>query len=586
MAAGRVTVLAWPRAWIVGLVAVVALGGCAPASTPGPGSRPGPADAAPATSSGRTLVLAGRAEIPSLASKPLRAFGLASSATVRLFSAGLTLRDGRGESLPYLAESLPQLNTDSWRLLPDGRMETTYRLRADITWHDGTPLSAEDWVFALQVYSVPEFGHASSPPVGLMEGVEAPDARTLVIRWKQPYVQAGALESAGATAAPSFPALPRHVLAEAFAQGNSEAFIGHPYWSTEFVGLGPFRLDRWERGSFLEAVAFPGHALGRPKIDRLRMLFIPDFNAVLANLLSGEAHMSVEDSIRFQQGQVLRREWGQGNAGTVLAYPQFWRWTYPQLRAELAQPQALRDVRVRRALAHAIDRQALSEALFEGEATIAETSIPPTSALFSETDRVAVKQPYDPRRTEQLMGDTGWVKGADGIWSQAGQRFGTDLAVIQSPQNENEMAIMAAGWRQLGFDIREVVWPAALSSDAALRNQHPGLATTSGPAGEATLVEHRTRDMPTAQNRWTGANRGGWSNEEYDRSADALLTALDRPERQRLLVQMVRVFTEDVAVYSLYFAPTITAFVAGLSGPQPAVPESTVAWNIHEWEFR
>jgi peptide/nickel transport system substrate-binding protein len=294
----------------------------------------------------------------------------------------------------------------------------------------------------------------------------------------------------------------------------------------------------------------------------------------------------VEESIRIQQGQVLRREWGPRNGGTVLAYPQFWRWTYAQQRAEFAQTAALRDVRVRKALAHALDRQTLADALFEGEGTLAETSIPPTASSFGELDRAAVKYPFDVRRAEQLMGEAGWAKGPDGVWAQAGQRFATDLSVLQSPQNENEMSVMADGWRQAGFEIREVVWPAAVSSDAVLRNQQPGLSTTSGPAGESTLIEHRTLDLPTPQNRWTGSNRGGWSNPEYDRAADVLPTTLDRAERMRVLTQMVRVFTDDAAVFSLYFAPTITAFVAGLSGPQPAVPESTVAWNIHEWEFR
>jgi len=505
---------------------------------------------------------------------------------VRLFNAGLALRNGRGESLPFLAESLPQLNTDSWRLLPDGRMETTYRLRPNLVWHDGVPLSAQDWVFAFQVYSVPEFGQASSAPVGLMESVDAPDESTVFIRWKQPYVDAGVLESAGETGGPSFPALPRHILSVPFAQGANEAFISHPYWSTEFVGLGPYKLDQWALGSFLEGTAFDRHVLGRSKIDRVRIVFIPDFNAVLASLLAGEAHMDIDDSIRFEQGQVLRREWGPRNGGTVLAYPQFWRWTYAQQRAEFARLQAFRDARVRKALAHSLDRQALSDALFEGEGTLAETSIPPTAAYFDEIDRAAVKYPFDVRRADQLMVEAGWAKGADGTWAQAEQRFTTDLYVQQSPQNEKEMTIMAAGWRQAGFDIREVVWAASLASDAELRNQEPGLSTSSGPAGEATLVEFRTVQLPTPQNRWKGTNRGGWSNADYDRLADVLPTTLDRAERLRLLSQMVRVFTDDAAVLSLYFAPSITAFVAGLTGPQPAVPGATVAWNVEQWEFR
>lgn len=60
---------------------------------------------------------------------------------------------------------------------------------------------------------------------------------------------------------------------------------------------------------------------------------------------------------------------------------------------------------------------------------------------------------------------------------------------------------------------------------------------------------------------------------------------LARPERAAILVQMARVFTEDAAVISLYFNPTTTAFTAGLKGPRPAVPEGTMAWNVHEWEW-
>ena len=105
----------------------------APSGVPSAGQSPG-------TRPSRTLVMAGRSEIPSLQSKPIRSFGLTSGTTVRLFNAGLSLRDAQGNYQPYLAEALPQLNTDSRQVFPDGRMQTTYRLRPNLVWHDGTPL--------------------------------------------------------------------------------------------------------------------------------------------------------------------------------------------------------------------------------------------------------------------------------------------------------------------------------------------------------------------------------------------------------------------------------------------------------------
>jgi ABC-type transport system substrate-binding protein len=61
--------------------------------------------------------------------------------TKRVFNAALTLTDAKGQPQPYLATALPQLNTDSWRVSSDGRMDTTYRLRPGLTWHDGSPWS-------------------------------------------------------------------------------------------------------------------------------------------------------------------------------------------------------------------------------------------------------------------------------------------------------------------------------------------------------------------------------------------------------------------------------------------------------------
>src|SRR4029453_6518630 len=86
----------------------------------------------------RTLVVAHRYEPNTLAAKMLQSNG--PLRTTRLFNATLALIDAAGAAQPYLAESLPQLNTDAWRVFPDGRMETTYRLRPNLTWQDGTPL--------------------------------------------------------------------------------------------------------------------------------------------------------------------------------------------------------------------------------------------------------------------------------------------------------------------------------------------------------------------------------------------------------------------------------------------------------------
>src|SRR4051812_46693269 len=116
---------------LVSVILAVLVVGCAPAQ-----ERQAPAASSDQPPQRRTLVVAHRYEPLTLAPKIVAPNGPLT--TARLFNASLALFDDKGLARPYLAEALPQLNTDTWRVLPDGRMETTYRLHENLTWHDGT----------------------------------------------------------------------------------------------------------------------------------------------------------------------------------------------------------------------------------------------------------------------------------------------------------------------------------------------------------------------------------------------------------------------------------------------------------------
>jgi ABC-type transport system substrate-binding protein len=136
----------------------------------------------------KTLVIAIRYE-PSDLSPKIISQG-ATEGVKRPYNAFLGLMDGAGLAQPYLAEVLPELNTPSWQLFPDGRMETVHRLRPNLTWHDGAPLTADDFVFAWQVYSAPGSRVFTAKPQDLIDEVVASDARTILIRHPYPLAVA------------------------------------------------------------------------------------------------------------------------------------------------------------------------------------------------------------------------------------------------------------------------------------------------------------------------------------------------------------------------------------------------------------
>ncbi len=501
----------------------------------------------------------------------------------RMFNADLTLPDDKGTPGPYLAEALPQLNTSTWSVTPDGRMETTWKLKPNLFWHDGIPLSAQDFVFAAEVYRIPEFGAGGSRLIRALGEVAAPDDRTLVIHWRQPYPNADDL-----TGTDGLPPLPRQILEMPFQQLDSNAFANSAFWTREYVGLGPYHMETWEPGSYFQGVGFDQHVLGRPKINRIKVLFITDVNTALANLLAGEVDMVVDNAINLQQAVALKNDWEMRGAGTVLFSSLTWQATAFQLRPELVNPSALLDVRVRKALAHRVDKQTLSESVYGGVIATSDFLASPLSKWGPAIERSVQKYPYDLRRGEELMNEAGFAKASDGFFTSLSEgRFKAELKTADSPDWVAEMQIMANDWRKAAFDIQEAVLPAALSIDPASRVTFPAMFTSISGQGEGTLVSYTTAQIPRVENNWRGgSNRGGWSSAEYDRLYEAFTNTLDPNERGAQVAQMAKIFTDELPMISLLFLAVPYAYTPALYGMIQVAPEGLISGNIHEWELR
>ncbi len=190
-----------------------------------------------------------------------------------------------------------------------------------------------------------------------------------------------------------------------------DTFLGNTFWTLQYIGVGPYKLERWEPGNFIEGSAFDGHALGRPKIDRFISRPVPDENTAMTNLLAGSADIGLDNALRFEHGIELQRQWG-AERGTVLMDAGTRHWIFIQFRPDLLKTTALGDVRVRRALAHATDRDPINQALFEGQGFMSEQWIPPKAPYYDDAERVANKYPFDLRRAEQLLTEAGLTKDA------------------------------------------------------------------------------------------------------------------------------------------------------------------------------
>jgi len=566
---------------LLGLALV--LGACVPA-TPGRSSDQGQTVAA---NESRTFRMVTRQEPVDLSGG-----GGASRHRIplRVFAAGLSSLDSHEAPYPVLAESLPRLNTDTWKVFPDGRMEAIYRLRPGLQWHDGAPLTAPDFAFSFRAtkaeatWGTPVLGvDDARTPAKWMDEIVALDSQTLVIRWPQAYPAAGNL---------AFPPLPRHLLEAWLDRNDSDAYHGLDYWTTAYVGAGPFRLASWERGAFIEGAAFEGYALGRPKIDRIVLTFSEKPTTTVARLLADDVDMAVAQAIGFQETSVLKQEWVPRTQGRLLFNPNAVRHVQIQARPAYADPAVMLDVRVRRALLHAIDRPALAEAMVDERGMTADAMLPQVVPFYADVDRAITKYPFDIRRTEQLMAETGFAKGADGFFvSSTGGRFSPQLMGVNEGQDAQDTTIVADSLKRAGIDVQLYLYPVVLrraSDSDEFKGSFPAMNTNSTSVTPPLLGldEWDSPTIGTPQNNWKGHNRIGWSTPEYDHLLERFNATLDKKEGDGLLVRMLTILSNELPVLPLYSTFFVDAHVGSLHGPEVASPSSSLYYNIHQWEWQ
>jgi peptide/nickel transport system substrate-binding protein len=226
--------------------------GCAPARE-GPGSRLGPGDAEAnrASASARPLQI-GLFQEPGILGGKFGGGGTGIADYEFLFGARLVHYDHLGNPVAVLSREVPSLDKGTWRLIDDGRMETTHRLRQGATWHDGLPFTAQDVTFTWQTIMNPELPAENREPEKFIDAIQALDDLTFMVHWKEPYIFANAWDLVPT---------PRHIL-EPLAQRDPQAFANAGYWTRDWVGLGPYRLMDWVQGSHLKGQAFRNYVLG------------------------------------------------------------------------------------------------------------------------------------------------------------------------------------------------------------------------------------------------------------------------------------------------------------------------------------
>jgi len=426
-----------------------------------------------------------------------------------------------------------------------------------------------------QVAIAPDVPYRSRAVATQIDSIEPGNSQSVAIRWKSFYVGAGRLSTRDLFL------LPRHRLEETFVN-DRQTFVNSAYWSTDFIGVGPYRIARWEPGQGVQLEIFDGFYGDRPRIQSITFKSIPDISTGIANILAGEVDVWLGSSLGSETILFLKEQYEARGGGRVITYPR------QIFEIRLApEDQRVADVRVRKALYHGMDRDAIVRDLFVGLVQVADIYVIPGTSGWEEIERGITRYPFDPTRAAALLGEVGWRRDADGLLrNDRGETFNLPFSTTTAnKEREALQAVVADMWKAVGFDVVIQNAPLSVQNDASYRFATTDLSGISADF-EANMPRIDGRNLRTAQSP-RGANVWGYSNREVDGLIDDWYRTPDRSRQIGIEAAVMHRISEDLPILTINYRFEAITAARGVNGvpSRTATASATNGWNVERWEL-
>lgn len=482
----------------------------------------------------------------------------ASDQIANLISAPVFRYDDKGDYVPEMATVVPTLQNGG--ISRDGKTVTLH-LRRGMQWSDGAPLDARDVRFTWQAVMNPRNDTRLRSGWDDITAIDLPDRFTAVVHLREPYAAILGIFALGGA---GYPPLPAHLLA-GLPDLNHAAFNEHP------ISSGPYVLARWNHGASLEFDANPRYWRGRPAIAHIEYRIIPNADTLFNALRTHEVDVDV-DSITETQIAQLPTLTGFTTQKRLVA-------NYRHITFNTRKP-ALHDVRVRRAIAEAVDWDRMNQTVFHGYNERATSDIMPTSWAAPRIP----PYPYDPDDARRLLAQAGWLTGPGGIRRKDGAPLAIDISTTPSkPANVQAEVLMQQELRGVGIDLRVKNYPESLlfAQDGPLYGGRYDLSLT---------IDTNAPD-PDNEGVWSGAfipphggNTTFLDDPVITQTSHAAARTFDRTKRKALYAREEARIHELVPAVFLYWQIAYAAYNSDLKDYRAAEYLSS-NWNAWQWHF-
>lgn len=489
----------------------------------------------------------------------------------------------------HLCVEIPTRENGLVKILEEGgrkKLLATWKIKPEAVWSDGTPVTAKDFKFTWQV------GLDNNVSVGERESYQRvediipdeKDPKTFVMKFKEVRYDYYYLSS--------FYVMPSHIEEPIYKKHKSQlgayeknsAFVADP----TRLGLanGPYMVKEVKLGSHVTFVKNPKW-YGKPAaIETITVKLIPNTQTLEANLISGTIDMINELGLSFDQAIALENRLKGDPALSKEFKVQFEdSIVYEHIELNMENP-ILKDLQVRKALMHSLDRQKLVDALFQNKQKVAHTFVHPRDVFFSDQ---VTRYDYDPAKAGKMLDEAGWKMGARGYREKNGQKLSLNIMTTAGNKSRELVQVfLQEQLKKVGVELTVNNVPArVLFGEITPKRQFPALvmfAQTSTPENVPASVMH-SRQIPTKENGYGGQNYGAWKNKRVDEILDQAPSELDPAQRKALMAEQQKIFSEDLPHFPLYMRADVVVLPAKLKGYRMTghlvLPSS---W-AEEWSF-
>jgi len=505
---------------------------------------------------------------------------------MKLVLLGMASVDPDGNIYPVLAAEIPTVENGGVAVDEEaGTMEVTWKMRDDVYWADGQPLTADDVVFTWNALSDPDTG-IWSPGSDYTDDVEKIDDYTFVVRYNTIYpnyeTQFGGEQIA---------IWPAHYC---------DAEQGFVSWDCNRNPLssGPYILQEWVQGDHITLVRNPNYFVaGQPYIDRVIIRIVPEQPVRKTMLVRGDADLNFwldepsMDDIK-------------DDPNVALVFAPSDRWVMRLIPNQAAKGYIdpvehphpfFSDVRVRQAMRMAIDVDTLVTEIFLGYSDPVWTEFFRPPYVCDNIPRPA----YDPEGAKALLEEAGWIDSdGDGIrecrgctTAEEGHVMSAEFVIYSDYGESLELAqqLVAENLREIGMNLElgmvegGVLWADYGSGGLEQNGQFELNMWDDGYAGaDPTDFIWSFYHSEAAQPDW-GWNVMRWSNEEADALIEEAYT-LDETYRHEVFCELAEIFDEELPWILLFSTSENAAHSLRLQGVRPSVND-IITWNVAEWRI-